>query len=197
MVSRAIGCGSQGECIARHNHLRDAIFATASSAHLAPTKEDRALLPNSEGRHADVMLKNFQGGLHAALDVSVINPLQTLTVQRAAEEPGYALTLRRNQKWGKYGDRCLAEGIKFCPVIVETTGSWHPEAENLLCRISVCLAHATGGEDGEVKRHIFGHLSVMLQRDNVTLILNRTPTAAAPEVDGFLSSRELLLLSNM
>ena len=77
MVSRAIGCGSQGECIACHNHLRDAIFATASSAHLAPTKEDRALLPNSEGRPADVMLKNFQGGLHAALDVSVINPLQT------------------------------------------------------------------------------------------------------------------------
>ena len=63
------------------------------------------------------MLKNFQGGLHAALDVSVINPLQALTVQRAAEEPGYALTLKHNQKWGKHGDRCLAEGIKFCPVV--------------------------------------------------------------------------------
>ena len=99
MVSRAIGCGSQGECIARHNHLRDAIFATASSAHLAPTKEDRALLPNFEERPADVMLKNFQGCLHAALDVSVINPLQALTVQRAAKEPGYALTSGAGGSW--------------------------------------------------------------------------------------------------
>ena len=49
------------------------------------------------------------GGLHTAWDVSIINPMEALTVKRAAEEKGYAPTLRNNQKWGKYGDRCLIE----------------------------------------------------------------------------------------
>ena len=115
--NHAISCARQGERIARHNHLRDAIFSTAASAHLAPTKEDRALLPGSDGRPADVMLHHFAGGLHAALDISVINPLQSQTVQRAAVEPGYAMELRHQQKLSKYGERCLREGIRFFHII--------------------------------------------------------------------------------
>ena len=58
----SISCGSQGERIARHNHLRDAVYATAASAHLAPTKEDKALLPNSGGRPADMLIRNYREG---------------------------------------------------------------------------------------------------------------------------------------
>ena len=103
--NHAISCGRQGERIARHDHLRDTIFFTVASANLSPSKEDCALLPGTEERPADVMLQNFAGGLHAALDISVINPLQALTIQRAAEEPGYAMNLRHQQKLTKYGDR--------------------------------------------------------------------------------------------
>ena len=109
--------------------------------------------------------------------------MQILTVERAAEEPGYALALRHSQKWAKYGDKCRAEGIKFCPLIMETTGAWHPEAKRLLKRLGVALARATGGEEGEVTRHFFVRLSLLLQRDNVTMILSRTPGAVAPEID--------------
>ena len=52
------------------------------------------------------------GDLHTALDVSIINPLEAVTVKRAAEETGYALTLRNNQKWGEFGDWCLREEYK-------------------------------------------------------------------------------------
>ena len=141
----AISCGSQGERIARHNHLRDAIYAMASSAHLAPTKEDRALLPNCDGRPADVLIGHFEAGLHAALDISVINPMQTATVNRAAVEPGFAANMRHEQKLAKYGDRCLAEGIKFCPIVCESTGRWHREAVSILKRIGQALARARGG----------------------------------------------------
>ena len=179
----AIICGSQGERIARHNHLRDAIYATAASAHLAPTKEDKALLPNTENRPADVMIPHFIGGLHAGLDISVINSLQTLTVNRAATEPGYALTLRHQQK---YGDACLAEGIRFCPMIVEALGGWHVEAVKILKKLGVALARATGGDEGEVVKQLFGRLSILLQKDNSILILNRTPTTVNAEIDGYL-----------
>ena len=58
----AIACASQGERIARHNHLRDALYNTAVSASLAPTKEDRALLPGVDNRPADVLIPNWAGG---------------------------------------------------------------------------------------------------------------------------------------
>ena len=132
------------------------------------------------------MIRNFQGGLHAALDISVINPLQTLTVERAAEEPGYALSLRHNQKLRKYSDKCLAEGLQFCSVVVETTGVWHPEAEAFLKRLGVAFASATRVEEGENSRHMFGRLAILLQQDNINLILNRTPGATAPKIDGNL-----------
>ena len=181
----AVSCGSHGERIARHNQLRDAIFATAASAHLAPTKEDRALLPNCDGRPADVLISNYMGGLHAALDVSVINPLQAQTMQRAAAEPGYALQLRHQQKINKYADKCLAEGIKFCPVVCETSVAWHPEGAVLLRRLGVSPARATGGEE-EVVCHLFSRLSAFLMKLNALLLLHRVPTIVRTEVDGHM-----------
>ena len=65
--NHGISCPSQGERIARHNHLHDAVFATAASAHLAPTKEERALLPGTEGRPADVLVPNLLGGMVSML----------------------------------------------------------------------------------------------------------------------------------
>ena len=126
----------------------------------------------------------MEGGLHAALDVSVINSLQAQTVDRAATEPGYALALRHRQKWAKYGEACLAEGIRFVPVIVESLGGWHEEAVRILKKLGLALARATGGDETEVIRHMFSRLSVLLQKDNATLMLHRIPTYVAAEIDG-------------
>ena len=126
------------------------------------------------------------GGLHAALDVTCVNSLQALTVNRAATEPGYALELRHRQKWGKYGEACLAEGVRFCPVVVELHGGYHKEGEEILRRISGALSKVTGGDEGEVTRHFFGRLAVLLQKGNSALLLNRVPTTVEASVDGTL-----------
>ena len=87
----AVSCASQGERIAWHNYLRDALYNTAVSAHLAPLKEERALLPGGV-RPADVLLPNFAaGGRHMAVDVCVVSSLQAQLVDKAAAEPGAAL----------------------------------------------------------------------------------------------------------
>ena len=44
------------------------------------------------------------------------------TVLRAAKEEGQALALRHYQKWSKYRDQFLVEGMKFCPVIFLAQG---------------------------------------------------------------------------
>ena len=72
----AISCGSDGERIARHNHLRDVLYQTAVSAALAPTKEDRALLPGTDARPADVFIPHWTHGKDTALDVTVVNHMQ-------------------------------------------------------------------------------------------------------------------------
>ena len=61
MGDHAISCGAKGERIARHNQLRDALYHTAASAHLAPTREDRALIPGGDQRPADVLIPNWSG----------------------------------------------------------------------------------------------------------------------------------------
>ena len=48
----------------------------ASSAVLNPVKEGRFLLPGNDRRPADVLLPNWAAGRDAALDVTVVNPLQ-------------------------------------------------------------------------------------------------------------------------
>ena len=90
----AIACASQGEQIARHNHLRDALFHSAVSASLAPLREERALLPGVEQRPADVLLPHFSRGKHCCIDVCVVSSLQSQMVGGAANEAGYALQSR-------------------------------------------------------------------------------------------------------
>ena len=73
------------------------------SASLGPTREDRALLPGVEARPADIYIPLWHWGKDAALDVTVVSPFQQQAIERAAGEPGYALQMRYNQKWAKYG----------------------------------------------------------------------------------------------
>ena len=77
--NHGISCGSQGEQIARHNHLRDAVFATTASANLSPTREEKALLPNFNGGPADVMLRDFmQHSTYPALTPCRLKPWRGL-----------------------------------------------------------------------------------------------------------------------
>ena len=51
-------------------------LAAASQEALGPRKEPAGLLPGSDDRPADVLLPFLANGKDAALDVSVVNPLQ-------------------------------------------------------------------------------------------------------------------------
>ena len=62
----AVSCGWGGERIAKHNLIRDVLFNTCSSDALGPTREDRALLPGTEAKPADILLPGWSGGKDAA-----------------------------------------------------------------------------------------------------------------------------------
>jgi len=85
MGDHALGCGAEGDRIARHDRLRDIIFAAAGSATFSPVKEKLNLIPGERSKPGDVFIPSWRAGKPAALDVTVISPLQQCTLKRAAE----------------------------------------------------------------------------------------------------------------
>ena len=145
----AMNCAWQGERIARHNSLRDALHNTAVKAALGPTKEGQYLLPGEGGKPADVFIPRHAGGKDCALDVTVVNPLQEALVSQAAETPGHALAIAHKRKLDKSWQSCNAQGIVFLPLAVESLGAWHKSAISEVKKLGSSLAHHTGaGPDG-------------------------------------------------
>ena len=97
MGDHQVGCGGNGDRISHHNNIRDVLFSAAQSAALGPRKEAPGIIPNSSARPADLLLPNWSRGRQAALDVSVISPLQQLTLSEAAVTPGHALQCVRHK----------------------------------------------------------------------------------------------------
>ena len=180
----AISCGYQGERIARHDSLRDALFHTAQQGCLGPTREDRALLPGSEARPADVLIPHWTGGRDTALDVTVVNPLQEKLVRQAATTPGHALTTAYNRKMAQAGEACRREGLVFIPLPMETLGGWHDQTVLQVKKLASAQARHNGEEQSVATRHLYQRLSVLLIRGNSALLLNRIPTFTSPEISG-------------
>ena len=77
---------------------------------------------------ADILLPYWGCGHPAALDVSVIPPLQELTVVEAATSLGHALKVAVRRKLTSNLPACRSAGVDFLPIIVETLGGWCPDA---------------------------------------------------------------------
>ena len=179
-----MSCGTGGERIARHNHLRDALFEMAVSAGLGPTKEGRFLLPGDDRRPADVFIPYWAGGRDAALDVTVVNPLQAATLAGAATTPGHALSYAYTRKMRGAEEDCRRQGIAFLPLVVESLGGWHGVAEREVKKITAAMARNTGQEEAQACRHSWGRLGILLQRGNAAILGNRVPVFPSAAVDG-------------
>ena len=167
-----------------HNCLRDAVHTSAKQAGLNPAKEESSLLPGSDEKPADVFLPSWAQGRDAAIDVSVVSPLQRQLVKKAGEEMGSAAEKRFKEKNNKYFESCNNEGIQFYPLIVETFGGWHPDSEAIITKLASQSASQSGGVTAEVSRHLFQRLGILLARGNASLITTRSPQYVEALVDG-------------
>ena len=182
--NHALCSGSAGECISRHNALRDALYSTAEAASLGPSREGRFLLPEDDCRLADVLVPHWTGGQDTAWDVTVIHPLQAATVTGAAASPGHALEVAVTRKNRGDLEDCRCQGIKFIPLAVESLGGWHELAVGKIQKLTVALARQTGQEEKKARSHLFQRLSVLLARGNSALFVNHIPDNDHPDIDG-------------
>ena len=107
----AVGCGGNGDRILRHNALRDVLHSVAQYAGLSPRTEVPALIPDSSSHPADLFLPHWQGGRPAVADVTVISPMQVLTLQGASTSQGSAIVVAEERKRALYSDACRSESI--------------------------------------------------------------------------------------
>ena len=89
------------------------LFATCPQAALAPVREDRALIPGTEARPADIMLPNWMGGKDCCLDITVVNPLQAAYIRMSASNQDYALRKAYERKMAELGAQCREAGLAF------------------------------------------------------------------------------------
>ena len=126
-----MGCQGNGDRIHQHDVLWDALFSAAQSAALAPRKKVPSLIRSSSSRPADILLPNWFRGCLAALDVTVISTLQTLTLSGAASVKGYALKVAEERKMAAHSTGCRDAGVAFVPLVAETLGGW---SEGAMCQ---------------------------------------------------------------
>ena len=137
--NHAMCCGSGGERISRHNHLRDHLHDTAVAAGLGPVREVRFLIPGEDSRPADVLLPHWIAGQDAAMDVTVVNPCQVATVMGAATTAGHALQHAYTRKMRGAADACQQQGVTFLPMVVESFGGWHEASVREVERLGAAL----------------------------------------------------------
>ena len=184
MGDHAVSCGwGGGERIFRHNMLRDCLFTTCATACLGPRKEDRALIPGTNARPADIFLPGWSGGKDTALYVTVVNPLQQQYLHQSAVTPGHALVKAHDRKMATHWENCRAAGIVFQPLAIDTLGAWGESTIKEVKKIGCALARQTGGEESEVMRHLVQCLSVILMRINANLMINRGHHRDQPQID--------------
>ena len=190
----AISCAIGGERIAKHNHVRDALFQAAAQAALGPQKEPPGLLPGSDDRPADILLPIWSQGKDTALDITVVNPLQGALIDQVAQDGEAGVRHAFNAKMAKYDDRCAAEAISFIPMAVDTYGGWHGAALHVITKLGRQLARQLGKEEEEVTRQLRQRLSVLLTRDNMAMLGSRTPTLPPATIDADIEGGDELYL---
>lgn len=181
----ALACGGSSERVSRHNALRDVIFSAAQAAALSPRREIPYLVPDSLSRPADVFLPSWLHGRPAALDVTVVSPLQAQVIQQAASVQGSALSVAEQRKRSVHLADCQRVGVSFLPMAVESLGGWSRDALSTIRLIGHHLGTRIGLPPQDVSHHLLQRLSVTLWRFNAQMWLNRSPTVL-PLVDGLL-----------
>ena len=169
-----VGCGGNGDRIARHNAIRDVVFCAAESSGPAPSKETPNVIPDSQSRPADILIPNWSAGRPAALDVHVISPLQQQTIREAASTPGHALEVGTRRKLTSHLAACRSVGLMFIPLVTETLGGLSRDTIDTIRFLGQAIGRRTGATNPA--KHIFQSLAIALWRGNSTMWLHRDQT---------------------
>ena len=156
----------------RHNTLHDCIAEYCRRAQLNPTLEAGSGYLN-QTRPADILLPTWNLGRYAALDVTVVNPLNNSNIEGAII-PGLITEEAADRKHRNNDAKCRELGWECTPIVVSTYGGWGSEARVFLDNLSSRVAMQTVLAKADIKRALFTRLSCTLMRANAQILVSRS-----------------------
>ena len=168
----ALTCKRGPYVTARHNALRDCLANYCRQALLNPTLEAGAGLDDRQTRPADILLPTWTLGASAALDLTVVHPLNTTNLTGASTDGGsVALAAAAERKHEENSTKCRELGWACIPMPITTYGEWGEEAEKTISRICERLSITSGARSRQVHDGVRRRLSVVLMRANGRALL--------------------------
>ena len=116
-------------------------------------------------RPADVLIPNWELGKPAAIDLCVTSPLNSDALQVACVTPSSAAMQAEQRKHHSNDAKCGELGWVCIPLVVESYGSWGPEAQRSLSRLAGRLATRLG-QPKSVTTNLIYRLNLTLIRAN-------------------------------
>ena len=176
-------CSAGGERVLRHNAARNVVFRWAERAGLSPELERPGLLlPQRPGdshlgrrRPADVFVPAL-AGVPSALDLAITAPqrmhhlLALGTVGGGSAAAAYAATKAAHLGTAR---ECAAQGVRFVPLVAETTGAWDPAAATVLRCIARAVAAREGGDREALHAGFLQDFCVTIRAGRARAVLRR------------------------
>jgi hypothetical protein len=163
--------GNGDTVIHRHNDIRDWLVGVAQEALVGVAKEPAYLIPDSRQKPADLLVT--LAGRSVAIDVTVANSVQHIPSDIATVRACDAAKKKEMEKRNKYSARLNTARIDFRPFAVETYGGLGTSAYGLIEQFAEIIASNNREMPGTHKKRLFTELSIVLQRNNATMINNR------------------------
>ncbi|CAE7580069.1 unnamed protein product [Symbiodinium natans] len=197
-------CAAGGERTLRHNALRDILASWAGRAGMQPEKEKPGLLlpqrpddsSNSRRRPADIFLPSYLG-TPAALDLAVTGPQRQGVVGEAAQKSLAAATAYADLKKAHLdtAQLCQAQGVRFLPLVAETTGAWEPEAGKLIAQVVCATAVREGANLAALHAELLQELCVAARSARARAALRRRAEVAEEGAPSAASAAATLLVA--
>ena len=173
----ALTCKRGPDVISRHNALRDCFFHFCRWAGLNPQREVGAGLgssQHSQKRPADVLLPNWSLGRDAAIDFTIVHPLNHSFLNGASMIGGAVAEIGAETKLETNGQKCDELGWQCIPMAVSVYGEWCDTGEDTIQRVASHLALQTRSRLSEARRVISTRLSLSLMRSNARALLGHS-----------------------
>jgi hypothetical protein len=100
-------------------------------------------------------------------------PFNRPTSTRPRPSPVWPSKLERTPSWLPTTPRATTMALTSYHLVVESTGGWDNEPLSHLKELAICSARRSGVNQSTILRHFLQRLSVILQRGNATLLINK------------------------
>lgn len=136
-------------------------------------------------------------GLPTAVDIAVTAAQRSESLREASQHPGAAATAYSQVKADhlRASELCAEQGVRFLPLVVESTGNWPPAASRALKFVAQAAAAREGADVPTLFGEFLQELCVTARRWRARAVHRRRAELANPAVSGASRHAAALLLA--